>query len=258
MILLNNQLINVTRFPDKTSQVWKLENVSQAENTIEWKWEGEDEVFHITQLVELLYQITPSKIYLIVPYLPYARQDKQITNETTFAGRCFVRWLNGLPLNKVTVFDPHSSLANTILNVDIRMPDIDKLAKDYDYVVFPDAGAAERYKTTKPTIVGHKVRNQETGRIERYEVDIPNQFQSTKILVVDDICTGGATFRILGQSLQNSNCDRQVDLYFSHNDCKDESVVNELLTVYDNIITTNSRYHFVGDKIKTILDWRNV
>ena len=57
MIKFNGIIVRPTIFPDGTSQVWKLANLSEdddAENHILWEFEDEAEIFHLAQLVELV------------------------------------------------------------------------------------------------------------------------------------------------------------------------------------------------------------
>lgn len=87
--------VNVTIFPDKTSQVWKLDPEILEEENVEiiWRFDHEGELFQLQQLRDLLYSyhVWPS---LYIEYLPYARQDKRISNETTWALSSFAQLLN--------------------------------------------------------------------------------------------------------------------------------------------------------------------
>lgn len=85
MILVNGEPITVTTFPDGTSQVWKLtpaQLVPKAE--VSWRFESEAEVMHLAQLSLLLSELD---IFarLDIRCLPYARQDKDVANDRTFA-----------------------------------------------------------------------------------------------------------------------------------------------------------------------------
>ena len=83
MITLMGKEIKPTRFPDGTTQVWKLDEelFKTKELTIDWRFEREDEFFVVAQL-RMLLQL--HKLHLHVPYFPFARQDKVVSNETTF------------------------------------------------------------------------------------------------------------------------------------------------------------------------------
>lgn len=55
MITLNNRPINITTFPDKTTQVWKLRNVQKdSTNNIGWFYENPAEILDLIQLIHYL------------------------------------------------------------------------------------------------------------------------------------------------------------------------------------------------------------
>lgn len=243
MLKVNDHVITPTIFPDGTSQVWKLppEVVSSPHPLVTWVFESESEIIQVQQLLTLL---TASHVDLCIPYLPYARQDKDISNDSTFALHSFARWLNSIPnISYVTAFDPHSDVARDSIACFLpTRPDglIQRISDDFDYICYPDEGAAKRYRinsTAKP-LYGKKVRDQSTGKITSYEITNAESIRmGSTVLVVDDICDGGATFILLGSTLQ---CYRmKASLYVSHGIFSNG--IEILRGYYDRIITTDSR-----------------
>lgn len=233
MLTLNGVVVKPTIFPDGTSQVWKLGSISYP-SVIEWRFEDEREFIHLLQLYHLVREVTGAEVHLKIPYLPYARQDKQIDDLMTFAIRPFLKALASVEWASLSVFDPHSDIvAEYFPSVIVHRPNIDDIASGYDAVCFPDAGAASRYSTNKPTICGSKVRDQQSGQITSYSVESTD---AKRVLVVDDICDGGATFLMLGKCLVDSGIS--ADLYVSHGIFSNG--VDNLLSLYGRIITTDS------------------
>ena len=201
MINLNNKDIKPTMFPDNTSQIWCINEryIKTDNNIITWKFENEGEYIHLAQLVDLLdsYDV---KYSLSLPYLPYGRQDKNITNVTTFALRTFAKLINILKFTKVVIKDAHSQIALSLINnaEDYFMTKtLQNLKNQYDSICLPDKGAKDKYSKyflNEDIITGHKTRDQLTGYITDYKFEgNPN---CKNILIVDDICDGGMTFRI--------------------------------------------------------------
>lgn len=253
MLKLNGKEVKPTIFPDGTSQVWKLENLLDN-NAIEWRWENKEEEFlHLAQLVTLLKKKGRGTIELWMPYLPYARQDKFIHNNECFALRAFGNLLNSLEFDRVSSFDAHSDVAGRVIkNFHSVSADalIKQLVKDYDTVCYPDLGAQSRYRmdnlcnpiintrnqvANKQFLIGGKVRDQSTGRITSYKLN-REPVEDEKVLVVDDLCDGGATFVLLGQELQKYHV--QADLYVSHGIFS--KGLDELKKYYNKIYTTDS------------------
>ena len=81
MITLNGDPINVTMFPDKTSQVWKLNDLalrSGDASVVRWDFEHEGEVMQLAQLplVKKMNQnlkknlLVPQVMLLVKPLAP--------------------------------------------------------------------------------------------------------------------------------------------------------------------------------------------
>jgi len=223
MIYLNAARVDATLFPDNTSQVWKipLENfVKHTEiNKIEWEFTHEGEFMQLAQLKDLIDQVG-FRAELKLKYLPYGRQDKEIQNSTTFALRTFAKLLNSLNFEKVTIMDPHSETAAELIRNSSEEYPLDILEKvcqltNADIVCYPDQGADSKYSYIYPykSICGSKVRNQETGYIESYTLH--GDPKGKNVLIVDDICDGGMTFKLLTKDLLKGGAT-EVNLFVTH------------------------------------------
>lgn len=262
MIKLNGVKVVPTIFPDGTSQVWKIDNIKVEGNVIVWDYEHEAELIHILQLADLLNDWSAN---LVIPYLPYARQDKGIRNDETFALRTFASIITGT-FDRITTFDVHSSVARELLSSPITTfanmaPDF-TFTRDYDVVIFPDAGAMERYGHlidiyNQQVMYGEKVRDQQTGWITKYDLKGDYLLTDLDVIVVDDLCDGGATFEILAESI-NRMIPGRVDLYVSHG--LFSKGVNNLLRQYDKIITTDTRFHGIDLNIAAVQSpkWKQI
>ena len=223
MLYLNGQPVPVTMFPDKTSQVWKLPYLKLTEkNTaqVEWKFEHEGEIAHLGQL-KMLLQHLGVRATLRLPYLPYGRQDKKISNQTTFALRNFAHAINALAFEQVNIMDPHSDVALELIRCSrAEYPRSNVLnaiaATNSDLICYPDNGAVTKYIKIYPEyahIYGEKVRDQLTGNILSYQV--VGYCADKNVLIVDDICDGGATFKFLAKDLLAAGA-KSVVLFVTH------------------------------------------
>jgi hypothetical protein len=146
MILLNGFHIAPTIFPDGTSQVWKLGDlISPLCNKVVWEFSREAELIHICQLSELLNKYTANN-FLEITYLPYARQDKEVSDDTTFAFTTFRTILvRSTRFRSISVFDPHNYAAAVQAGFLVIQPEreIKKALEETNstLVVFPDASA---------------------------------------------------------------------------------------------------------------------
>jgi len=243
MIKLNGSSINVTMFPDNTSQVWKLpEQLLNKTNYVyvTWEFSHEGEFMHLAQLKMLLDKYN-FRSDLSIKYLPYARQDKPISNDTTFALYAFARLLNTLEFSRVYLQDPHSKVAERMINnsvVDYYEKEIKQTfdLTNSDIMCYPDSGARNKYSILFPyitAIYGEKDRNPLTGWIEKY--NLKGDPKGKSVLIVDDICDGGMTFILLTKELLKAGA-KEVNLYVTHGifskglGCLKESGINRIFT----------------------------
>lgn len=228
MILLNYKPINVTMFPDGTSQCWKLEQWADLRPgspvDIDWEFTHEGEFMQLAQLKMLLDQhLCPTR--LNISYLPYGRQDKPVGNEATFALVPFAKLLNSLNFDKVFIMDPHSRVATDLIERSVAeypktalYQTIDSL--NVDAICYPDHGAYQKYDSmyrlgdSREVLYGKKVRDQSTGEIKGLEV-FGAPWRGMKILIVDDLCDAGGTFTRLARLLLDGGA-LEVHLFVTH------------------------------------------
>jgi len=229
MIKLDNVEIKPTIFPDGTSQVWKLPEgmledlAKRGSCTITWNFESEVELIHIAQLKDLLNTyFIPTK--LSVPYLPYARQDKPVTNESTSALYTFAGLINKMGFTTVTTVDVHSSVARTLIsnlqNVIPSMSIFGAFSKSgAEVILYPDLGAQKRCSGHIRGEIGNKAvhatkdRDPGTGHITN--VQIQGDVVDKSILIVDDLCDGGMTFKLVAEAALRAGAVI-VHLYVTH------------------------------------------
>lgn len=230
MLLLNGTPVPVTIFPDKTSQVWKLptSTFESRKHSVEWRFENEAEVMHLAQLQHLLRTIPGCETTLHVKYLPYARQDKVVSNDATFALKTLIKILDGFDFHRIVVNDPHNFDAACRFHCQFQalypQKEVEKVAQMMDangaFTIFcyPDKGALTKYSDVyalshRPHIYGEKNRDQLTGNILSYQV--VGDCNGYNVLIVDDICDGGMTFRLLAKDLLAAGA-KSVVLFVTH------------------------------------------
>lgn len=220
--------VETTIFPDKTSQVWKLGDAIKNSNYfhIDFIWDNnESEIIHLLQLTDLLRTTSPDcYIYLNIPYLPYARQDKHVSDETTFSLTTFANLLNSKNYNIVSSYDVHSKVAKQLIKNFCNINTWDFHYKVFlefqpNIVFYPDKGAAERYVRHENEVViyGEKIRSQTTGNITGYQIVNADRFdlKNKKVLIIDDLVDGGATFVAAAEALKEHGVG-ELGLCVSH------------------------------------------
>jgi ribose-phosphate pyrophosphokinase len=227
VIKIGDHILTPTIFPDGTSQVWKLplDKMKSELVNVDWEFQHEGEFMQLAQLKRLL----DSMLYqtdLFLSYLPYGRQDKVVNNRSTFALEPFANLLNHLNFRKVFILDPHSDEYRMINNSEAIYPwsELEEVIRrtQVSAICYPDHGAFTKYKKIysnetrdKFIVVGEKVRDQSTGKITDFKIMFESPLNGQSVLIIDDICDGGATFCLVAKKLIELNA-AQVHLFVTH------------------------------------------
>ncbi len=252
----NNEIVlTPTIFPDGTSQVWKLpaEILNHREYEITWNFESEREIVDLYSFNALLAQPENLRyVSLHIPYLPYGRQDKNVSNDSTFNLEVLAKLINNLNFNEVTSVDVHNPKKTSELIENFKnIPVVDvheQVVYDFrpTFIVFPDGGSKDRYGKELShinSICCDKVRNKLTGHLTGVSVNLPeNQIiePGNRLLIVDDICDGGATFVEVAKVLnERIPAITEIGLFVTHG-IFSKGRQHLLDNGIDKIYTTNS------------------
>ena len=201
----------------------------------------------IINLINALNENGYTNINLYMHYFPYARQDRVCNKGESFGLKVFLNMLNTVNFSCLYTFDVHNFDAMLKLTASlkcryhdfnsgyflIRLRDEGYLDSDTT-IVLPDKGATKKLDIIKgihkgKIIVADKVRID--GKVKHTISENP----SGKVLVLDDICDGGATFLSLSGLLTNAS---HATLAVSHGIFSKGLV--ELLDYYDDIVCYNN------------------
>lgn len=270
--LLGAVATNYTASPDETyrQHANRFRDIAGACNVV-WKYEKPEELFQLQCMVaHMRDKMNVKYIHLVMPYIPNARMDrtKDPMSEVNVL-KYFCQIINAMNFDSVTVCDAHSDASINQLDrvVQFSMKDFvlntvaghwDKLG--YDYLFFPDDGAAKRYAPIynfRPYLVGKKVRDWDSGSILDMTVENPKNYDLTyigdkRILIVDDICSKGGTFLHAGEALQTIGF-KHIGLCVTH--LENTVFKGKLLdddSPIEKIYATDSLAHDAHDKIITV------
>ena len=270
MIKVNNKEIKVGHFPDGTqciefSDTQPYDNI----NKVEWFYDSDEEVFTLMCVVDMIRRNSKNSIInLRVPYLPNARMDRIKEKKQNFSLKVFANFINSLNFDQVMTYNVHSNVSEALINNIFNMSpnsDVGAVISKYkpDVIYFPDEGACKRYADLAciknyglPVIFGIKKRDFATGKILGLDVVSDIDLTGKKVLIVDDICSAGGTFKFSAMKLKELGTS-DVALYISH--CEDNIQNGDLLKtdLISKIYTTDSILHISDPKIQIIRKFRN-
>lgn len=209
--------------------------IGSTEVIITWEFEQCDELVKLMLLCNAIQRKYPKMlIYLVMPYVPFARQDRINVVGEPLSIAVFANVINSLKFERVTVMDPHSDVVPALINrvhvihqTDVFGPTLRRIVNDVvgDIVLIsPDGGALKKiYKLaqcvkSQGVIECSKRRDVRTGEIDG--VTVPEyyaQYAGYHAVIVDDICDGGRTFIELAKALIERGCEsKRITLMVTH------------------------------------------
>lgn len=208
-------MIKTWNFPAGEVGVRIEDVLVEDEYMVDLRTPNSDEIIRMLFLVDAIRRMKPEvRLYLNVPYFPYARQDRVMQAGESHSLKVIADLINSCGFERVYVADPHSDVVEAVVDnlYIIRQDDCARETIsnwDYQYLIAPDAGALKKiYKLSEkvgiPVICANKVREVSTGKITGISISPEDYAKITgKVLVVDDILDGGATFLELADALPN-------------------------------------------------------
>lgn len=212
------------------------------------------DIMDLLLAADALHRVVPvgSTFRLVMPYVPYARQDRVALDGEPLSAAVFCTLINSMHFDAVEVWDPHSDVTSALLqNVHIR-PTKDLMVSTFRQkgmehllancaFVAPDTGARKRVAALAKTfgtdmVPADKKRDPVTGKLSGAQVlgDVP----ARPLLVVDDICDGGGTFLELARVLREKT-DQPLYLYVTHG--LFTKGLDALKGCYDGVFSANCR-----------------
>ena len=176
---------------------------------------------NLLQILSIISQVrkVSSRTFAIMPYMGYARQDKQFLNGEVITMSAVAKMLQSVGAKKVIVVDIHSNVALNHFKIPTEnvsaIPELAKYFKKLNLknplVVSPDMGGYSRSKKFASLlktdfIVLKKHRDRKTGRvsIQTAKVDV----QGKDLILVDDIISTGGSIIKAAQFLKKQKCKR--------------------------------------------------
>lgn len=161
-----------------------------------------DQIIALMQTMDALRSHFPRASFkLMIPYLPYARQDRVCVVGEGHSLRVMAQVINSLNFDSVVVVDPHSTVSEALINKIYKVSQYDLFKDIYKswrdvHIVAPDQGAVKKCEEFAKKVGAAGVitcmKTRVGGEVELKVLDeIP---QNAKLVVLDDICDGGKTF----------------------------------------------------------------
>jgi ribose-phosphate pyrophosphokinase len=195
-----------------------------------FEFENNEEIVELMLIVDAIKRNGGVVHNLVMPYVPFARQDRAANEGEAFSLKVFAEIINSLGAANVVVTDPHSDVTAALIDNLVIIPQEDIVhdivkkyfPNEYFVLVSPDGGALKKiYKVAKKLqdnvidiVECSKRRSTVTGEILGTNVHCED-LKGQACLIVDDITDGGRTFTEIAKILRQKDAGR-IKLITSH------------------------------------------
>lgn len=225
--------VNRANFPAGESLVAFVPDSRRTGSTVRaritYTFKGNDslvELLLLTDAIRRHYEGYRVEITLLMPYFPYARQDRVCNEGESLSTKVIADLINSQGYAKVICYDLHSDVTAVLINnlVHRRLPQLASFLKRKHpdaILVSPDAGSNKKvFEFAKlvgfdRVVRADKTRDVKTGQINGTQVYLDAPLGHYDFLIVDDICDGGRTFIELAKQLRYHTMGR-IYLYVTH------------------------------------------
>lgn len=200
-------------------------------------------------------------IWLYVPYFLGSRSDRCFeVGGNNYLKQVVCPIINSLGFESVFVLDPHSDVLEACLNNFKKEDNLtvvenfisDTNAKLDEFVlVSPDGGSlkkifkiAEKINYDGEILVCQKHRD-ESGKLTKTHVPMTTDHNNKDMVIIDDICDGGATFINIAKEIKKGVYNGKIYLVVTHGIFS--KGFGELSQYFEKIYTTNSYQDFMPD-----------
>lgn len=249
-ILRNNGKVTdtwgINQFPDGQVQVWIDPRLNELNTTLTCRLTSPEDMHILDQLTSLIPNLPVTILYLYGSRCDKDTQgDRKVYNQHAEICKRLT--------DNDAVLMPHGILPYGVKEIIPPDPGFDK----YDVIVFPDESARRRFSKfllqSQCTVTCSKGRNQITGEIVEYRVPLSEGIKliGKNVLIVDDICDGGATFKMIADEIRS--VVNSMDLYVVHGIFS--KPISELFRYgYRRIYTTNSYENWTSGETFIVFD----
>lgn len=269
--------MKINKYPDGASYV---NGIGMGLHSSVFKINSYEDLWHLNQAIDAYYNYFGTKPTITIPNLIDAQADRRFNNDESSGLKLVCEFLNSMKAN-FKIFHPHNPEVVEALMDNVEIIDNSEFIKQVVYnelypgpgfpnpdmynnliLMSSDAGGfkplmklCDKLNWQGETYSASISRSYVDGKsVLTQLIDIQN-FEGKDILIIDDICVYGGTFKGLSKLLRERNCGK---LYLAVSHMTVQNLGNNPITKYfDKVFTTNSKYDFYEHPL-SILEYKDL
>jgi len=242
--------MNIKKYPDGTSYA-----VVHPMQEFTFKINSYKDLWHLNQIVDAQNNlgITPT---ITIPNLIDAQADRRFEENQSSGLKLVCKFLNSMKAN-FKIFHPHNSEVVEALLDNVEIIDnsefvervLDRLSPIDNLILMSTDGGSYKWINKIADKIGFRNEVYGASKMRKYENNkskltqfIDRQdFEGKDILILDDICVYGGTFKGLSKMLKERNCGK-LYLAVSHITVQHHPQ-DSVFEYFDGVFCTNSKYN---------------
>jgi len=181
-----------------------------------------DRLIEAIFVIDTLKDLGAESVTLLMPYMPYARQDRRFREGEAVSIKVVLRTLASLDLDYLVVVDIHkeyslSEFGSGAFNVSVLPYLAEKIRDEVEdpLVLAPDRGATVRAKSVASVLNApwdylEKRRDRVTGEVTIKPKEISAEGKT--VIIVDDMISTGSTLALAAKHLREAGAKRVIAL----------------------------------------------
>ncbi len=241
------------RYPDNTPDLEfpiVKKDIEHQDVTYIGDFSNMDEIFEHYNTLFNLVKNTANKVRLIMPYFPVGTSERVEKKGKTETAHAFAHMISHLPSgrrekNSVHVFDIHALVEQSLFDIDTINAELHTSTsllklKRWERIVFPDDGAAKRFREYFPNVPdSHRIICDKQRKGKDRIITIKEWDPKWKnVIIVDDLIQTGGTIRQAAKMLRKKWA-LSVRAFAPHGVFPDDSHIS-LAQDLDELIVTDS------------------
>ena len=245
--------VNFFRFPDGTPNLEFPEvkdDIEYQDVTYIGDFSQADELFEHYNTLFNLVKNTAIKVRIIMPFFPMGTSERVEKKWKTETAHAFAHLISSLPSgrdskNSIHIFDIHALVEQSLFNIDRMNAELHTTTSlldigDDEMIVFPDDGAAKRFREYFPSVPEDRRITCGKERIGDERIITIKEWnpRGKRMVIVDDLWQTGNTVRKTARLLLD-NWAIQVRSFVPHTISPYPRDLEDLDDLYE-VVTTNT------------------
>lgn len=245
--------IDLTRFADGELRPWIQEDVRDKTVFVleSLSYPMDEYVMELALIGDAIRRSAPKTMVAVIPYMGYARQDKQHRMGEPVSARVIAKFIEVSKYKEIISVDLHNDAIVGFFQIpvihvsalDILTEEVKKLFLPHAIVVSPDVGGVKRarnlaYALDVPMVVMEKKRY-----LDRHDTSeafqVIGDVKGRDAIIIDDVISTGGTIANSAVSLKDAGA-RSVTVLASHPVLAGEAVRKLTDAPVDRLIVTNT------------------